>query len=350
MFYPRKVGGKVYLAADMKHFYSKTTFLRNIPLLVLAALAVVQATGGRFGIQALCADLIALSSLLLMFPVSSEEPGRSFPYIAGQSGLYLLVSFTPFFPRNECLLFSLLAMAGLLVHTLACATDRYRNVRWLFRPDSVWPETETFARMFYVLSLGVLGLTCLTASRYEAPAWLFFIFVFILLGFSVLCYIRDYTGSTMLVHPDKEKMIENMIRGNMRMAHESSSDGAEEDHMERVYSKVLGYMETKRPYLDEKFCIDDLADAVFSNKSYLSKAINYFSGRNFRQFVNYYRVMYAVSMMKKDRHLRVVELAMMSGFHSIATFNVAFKLFMNMTPGAYYGVLASQERPHAAMA
>lgn len=349
MLYPRKFGGKAYLAGDMKKIYVKTTFLRNIPLLVLAALIAVQVTGGRFGIQALCADLTALSSLLLMFPVSTEEPGRFFPFIAGQSCLYLIVSFSPFFPRNECLLFTVLASAGLLACGISQSADRYRDVRSLFRPDGVWPETENHARMFYELTLVFLGLTCLTASRYEAPAWLFFIFVFILLGFSALCYARDYTGSTMLVRPDKERMIANMIRGNMRMAGESEDTFAE-NHMGMVYSKVLGYMETRKPYLNDKFCIDDLAEAVFTNRNYLSKAINYYSGRNFRQFVNYYRVMYAVSMMKKDRHLKVVELALMSGFHSMATFNVAFKLFMNMTPGAYYGVLASQERPRAVMA
>lgn len=333
----------------MKKFYAKTTFLRNFPLPVLAALCTVQAVTGRFGIQALCADLAALSSLMLMFPLSSEEAGRSFPYIAGQSGLYLLVSLAPFFPGNECLLFSLLASAGFTVYTGARAADRYRNVRILFSPDSVWAETEVFARSFYMIILGFIGLMTLTSSRYEAPSWVFFIHVFILLGFSALCYIRNYTGSTMLVHPDKEKRISNMIRGNMRMV-QDSGDGPEEDHMSRVYTKVLNYMETRKPYLDEKFSIDDLADAVFSNKAYLSKAINYYSGRNFRQFVNYYRVMYAVSMMKKDRHLKVVELAMMSGFHSLATFNLAFKLFMNMTPGAYYGVLASQDRQRPAMA
>lgn len=348
-FYLRKVGVKVYIAADMKKFYAKTTFLRNLPLPVLAALCTVQVVAGHFGIQALCADLVAVSSLLLMFPLSSEEAGKSFPYIAGHSGLYLLLSFTPFFPGNECLLFTLLAICGLTVYSAARAADRYRDVRILFCPEGVWNDTNVFARSFYMLSLGAIGLTAVTASRYEAPSWLFFIHVFVLLGFSALCYIRDYTGSTMLVHPDKERKISNMVRGNMRMAQDGGG-GPEEDHMGRVYTKVLNYMETRKPYLDEKFCIDNLADAVFSNKAYLSRAINYYSGRNFRQFVNYYRVMYAVSMMKKDRHLKVVELAMMSGFHSLATFNLAFKLFMNMTPGAYYGVLASQERPRPATA
>ena len=61
-----------------------------------------------------------------------------------------------------------------------------------------------------------------------------------------------------------------------------------------LYDRCCRYMTERRPFLVDSFSLQDLANAVYTNKLYLSKAINRFSGKNFKQYVNYYRVMYAV--------------------------------------------------------
>jgi YesN/AraC family two-component response regulator len=95
-------------------------------------------------------------------------------------------------------------------------------------------------------------------------------------------------------------------------------------------------MEDKRPYLDEKLNLDSFSKAVFSNKVYVSKNINHYSGKNFRQFINWYRIQYALDLMKKDPHLRMEEVAMMSGFHTTVSFNMAFRLFVAKTPTEWH--------------
>jgi len=42
-----------------------------------------------------------------------------------------------------------------------------------------------------------------------------------------------------------------------------------------------------------------------------------------------------MELFKKDTRLRVSELAMMSGFKSGVTFNLAFKLFLNQNPSEW---------------
>lgn len=99
-----------------------------------------------------------------------------------------------------------------------------------------------------------------------------------------------------------------------------------------MFEKICQYMETNRPYLKDSFCIEDLARAVYTNKSYLSRVINSCTGMNYPQFVNNYRVRYSVDLFRKDPRLKVAELAMMSGFHSGVTFTFAFRLFLGKTP------------------
>ena len=103
-----------------------------------------------------------------------------------------------------------------------------------------------------------------------------------------------------------------------------------------LFQRIESYMEDKRPYLDEKLNLDSFSKAVFSNKVYVSKNINHYSGKNFRQFINWYRIQYALDLMKKDPHLRMEEVAMMSGFHTTVSFNMAFRLFVAKTPTEWH--------------
>lgn len=325
----------------MSRLISKNRLIRNISVTALLCLVTMQIICKTFCAEVFCADLIAASSLLLMFPLSFEDPAKSLPFVLAQAGVYVVVAISPLFKGRECMLFFFLAIGGVFAYTIYRAGQRYENVRTLFRTDSVWCDVENFSRMLYMLVFGILGFFALTASRYEAPAWVFVVLVVMLLSFFALCYYCSYTGRTMLLDKGREKEIRRIINGHLRGATDNS---APDDHMSAIYTKVIKLFESKKPYLNEDFSLEELSREVFTNKVYLSKAINYYSGRNFRQFINYYRVMYACDIMKQDRRLRVTELAMMCGFHSLVTFNMAFKLYMNMTPGAYYGVLSARDK------
>ena len=117
----------------------------------------------------------------------------------------------------------------------------------------------------------------------------------------------------------------------------------EEQRMDLLFQRIEAYMQRERPYLDDGFTLSELAKEMLTNKGMLSKTINTRSKHNFCQYVNSYRIQYAVSLMKKDHRLRVVELSLMSGFHSVASFNMAFKLFMNDTPSEYMRTLQAME-------
>ena len=102
-----------------------------------------------------------------------------------------------------------------------------------------------------------------------------------------------------------------------------------------LYDRCCRYMTEYRPYLVSSFSLQDLANSVYTNKFYLSKTINRFSGKNFRQYVNYYRVMYAMDLFKENKSLRVTEMAQLCGFHSTTSFNQSFKLVMGETPSIW---------------
>jgi AraC-like DNA-binding protein len=115
----------------------------------------------------------------------------------------------------------------------------------------------------------------------------------------------------------------------------------ESRRVDLLFERVEAYMQKERPYLDDGFTLTQLATEMMTNKSMLSKTINDKSGNNFCRYVNSYRVKHALSLMQRDKRLKVSELSMMSGFHTVASFNMAFKLIMNDTPSEYMRTLHS---------
>ena len=102
-----------------------------------------------------------------------------------------------------------------------------------------------------------------------------------------------------------------------------------------LYDRCCRYMMERRPFLVPFFTIQDLANAVYTNKAYLSKTINRFSGKNFRSYVNYYRIMYAMELFRNNMGLRIAELADLSGFRSETSFLRSFKLVMGEQPSVW---------------
>ena len=102
-----------------------------------------------------------------------------------------------------------------------------------------------------------------------------------------------------------------------------------------LYDRCCRYMADRKPFLVESFSLNDLAGALFTNRVYLSKTINYYSGKNFRNYLNYYRVMYAMELFRRNKSLTVAELGSLAGFHSGTTFNQAFKAVMKESPSTW---------------
>jgi AraC-like DNA-binding protein len=113
-----------------------------------------------------------------------------------------------------------------------------------------------------------------------------------------------------------------------------------------LYDRCCRYMADRKPFLVESFSLGDLASVLYTNKVYLSKTINYYSGKNFRSYINYYRVMYAMELFRKNKALTVTELGSLAGFHSGTTFNQAFKAVMQESPSTWCARLRKKNREY----
>ena len=111
------------------------------------------------------------------------------------------------------------------------------------------------------------------------------------------------------------------------------ADAHLEETLGRIYERLETYFKEMNPYLESNLSIDMVARHLYTNKVYLSKAVKRFSGLNFCQYVNRHRILYSMELFSRDPSLRMNELATMSGFNAVASFNISFRAFMNESPG-----------------
>lgn len=111
-----------------------------------------------------------------------------------------------------------------------------------------------------------------------------------------------------------------------------NDDNAE---MAALFKRIEKIMKEKKPFLDGDFSVGDLAHLVYRNKSFVSKTINKMASTNFCMYVNRYRVKYAAEMIKKYPTMKKSQIAYMSGFNTLPSFNSAFKSMLSVRPSEY---------------
>lgn len=93
----------------------------------------------------------------------------------------------------------------------------------------------------------------------------------------------------------------------------------------------------KKPYLNNSFNVDVLANELNTKPNYISQTFTETFKENFNDFVNRNRIKYAKTLLKDEnyKHLKIEAIAQESGFNNKVTFYKAFSKFENTTPSVY---------------
>ncbi len=290
--------------------------------------------------QELSLDIAVSAAMLVVFPCSSESTALSMEMSSGLAvtGLASMLLFDTrpvgslAFRSQRFVLTSAVIIVLCFWYFINVAMKKFSGIRAMFRSSAIWQNVEDYSRFIYLMAFLVIGALsiCAVSIPCNFGEVLSSASLMLFLALYALLYLRAMTGRTYIINRQIEKKIKDIIKGDLRTSY---ADKAEDDKkMNNLYRRIVMFMEEKKPYLDPSFDMTDLSDKMFTNKLYLSKTINILSGRNFRQFVNYHRIQYALSLFRQDRHLKVNEVSEMSGFHTPVSFNMAFKVNTGMTP------------------
>ncbi|MDR0436787.1 MAG: tetratricopeptide repeat protein [Bacteroidales bacterium] len=109
------------------------------------------------------------------------------------------------------------------------------------------------------------------------------------------------------------------------------------DVQNELLDKILNLMKDTSVVCDTEFTIDKLAELVKSNSTYVSQVINATFEKNFRSFLNDYRIREAQRLFSESGAAKytIESVAYKVGFKSRNTFNEAFKEIVGVSPSFY---------------
>lgn len=300
--------------------------------------------------QSLASDLSSATAMLVIYPCSFEKPKTSLCTALCLLSFSVITLMCFGFKQSGALGFksqrvviSFIPMIiFVLLYYLYVAYKRFSGIRAMFRNTAVWHNVEEHSRFIYSLVFLVAGMLfmCGVPASGHLKSFLSFVSIMMYLSLYAVLFLRAMTGRTYVLNREAERRIKEIIKGNLRTSYIEKVE--EDKKMNNLYRRIVMYLEEKKPYLDQSFDMADLADRMLTNKLYLSKTINLLSGRNFRQFVNYYRVRRAIELFKSDPRLKINEVSEMSGFHTVVTFNMSFKVNTGKTPTEWLSAYATE--------
>ncbi len=307
-----------------------------VVLAVSAVLLAVDAacSGGCLTFNSLAVDMMssAVSAWILSSSILEDNMVK---WITGAMFILNLVLIAFHICGNPCMpvsavydesvLFVSLLAVSLLLLILYCLWLRLRSVKQMMKNAGVWSMVCIIVDFVYLgfvitaVALLQLGLS--------------------LAGFVILAGTVGAAGYRMLA--DSKFILwqkhERLIVESMKIS--NASVAADESRIEAVYKdlyeRIVSYFEINKPYLNSDLTINSIVKVMYSNKLYISRAISQYTGRNFCQFVNYYRVVHSMDRFRSNPDLKIHELANLSGFNSIVSYNMAFRLFMGENPSEW---------------
>ncbi|HEV7349691.1 helix-turn-helix domain-containing protein [Telluribacter sp.] len=129
----------------------------------------------------------------------------------------------------------------------------------------------------------------------------------------------------------------NLQPANTAKYHTTGLSNEEADHL---FASLEHILLNEKLYLNPDLSLSLLSKHLKTSTQKISSVINSQSGYNFNDYINRYRIDYAVRMMKEpqSKALTIAAVSFDSGFNSLSSFNKSFKRFTGLTPSAFRSV------------
>lgn len=109
-----------------------------------------------------------------------------------------------------------------------------------------------------------------------------------------------------------------------------------EDRISGIFMTAEHYMQDIEIFRDSELTIESLAKKIGTNQTYLSKAINTYAKSSFRDYVNAYRIRYAVKLLSDpDNDQPIKEIAAQAGYNNLQSFYQNFRKETDVPPSRY---------------
>lgn len=135
-----------------------------------------------------------------------------------------------------------------------------------------------------------------------------------------------------LLEEDHEPSVPESVPEAEEVDDESELEMPSEEHHEALLAKFEEVMIGEQKFLTPGITINDIAQLIGSNKTYVSRLVNSTFKMAFPDYLNNLRIDYAEEYILHHKDAKQSEIAEACGFPNASAFNNTFKKFTGMTP------------------
>ncbi len=138
-----------------------------------------------------------------------------------------------------------------------------------------------------------------------------------------------------------KKRFEQLVRGGVSTKPINSKPKGISNIQKKVVSDILmkiSSFEEKEQFLDSNLSLARMASKLETNSNYLSRIINHYKEKNFNNYINDLRIIYATEELKRNHILRkytIKAIALEVGFKNAESFTNAFYKRVGIYPSYY---------------
>lgn len=301
---------------------SASLFVRSTSLVCLVlTVALDILLSGNFSFWDYSVLALSSSSIIHFSPKPGETSRLSLWFSIGTA--FMMISLESLTGHVACL--AVVAMTVVLTYTAIRMAGHYDNLQHFFSIKEIKLSVEKLSSWFMFAVAAVL-MTALLVFK-DSPVVGVVIAPLAIAYYVILCQYSYISQAVAMETQRKETPRERIP--------ESENSSPDSDSCPDLFSKIVSILESEKLFLDESLTIKSLANAVGTNRTYLSRVVNAHSGKHVPTFINSYRINYAMEKLKENPHQRIGEMYAKCGFKTHSNFDMTFKMFSGMTPSEY---------------
>lgn len=157
--------------------------------------------------------------------------------------------------------------------------------------------------------------------------------------------IQEKIGENL--HIDQWKSADSSEETQHQLANQIFSAVSDSWDENSLISRFQHLMMDEQLFLQPKLSLEDVAERLHSNKTYVSKLVNNTYNLGFPELINTLRIDYAEQYIIAHREAKQEEIAQECGFLSASSFNTMFKKVTGMTPKVWIASIDRQKERKA---
>ena len=193
----------------------------------------------------------------------------------------------------------------------------------IWKPDVIKKEPVAQAALLFFIVFSVAQFSDILAAISNKT-------IFIMLSSMLISLTIIFLFLISFKYPDFYQAAQRVV--HKQKARRSYLQGLNLDYIEAGLQTLMMKNEM---YLDENLSLPQLAECLGISPHQLSQFLNTRLNKNFKTFVNEYRIAKAKELLIQDKDAKVLAIALDVGFKSKSTFNSAFLKVTGTVPSEY---------------